>query len=61
MALETVALKTLTVMPRGRRPKTWTAGQQLDLDQRVKAQEIAQRQAKKAQSLAGDLVELPDA
>ena len=62
MATETLSTKgldTLTVMPRHNKPKSWTMADQLQLDAKVKKEQMAMREAKKEEKGASNLMRMP--
>jgi hypothetical protein len=62
MATETLSTKgldTLTVMPRHNKPKSWTMADQLQLDAKVKKEQMALRESKKEDKGASNLMRMP--
>jgi len=56
---ENPALKTLKVMPRHNKPQSWTISDQLEIDNAVKKEQLAIREAKKTQNRPNRLLKMP--
>lgn len=62
MATETLSnegKKTLIEMPRHNKPKNWTIADQLQLDAKVKAEQVALRSAKLSDKGPSNLMRMP--